>query len=154
MSNFTPYYCMARQGGKRHLVTELNRREFANSVKFIRLNDPVTEEADLKQIAKDDKEFKKNPPLVGRQKRQARLNRSLKGVDKAGIADISEVTPELVKEEAPVVEAPAKAEKPKPTKEQQAAARKKSREKKAAARKKSQEDAKKAADEAAAKDAE
>lgn len=155
MSIFTPHYCMERRGGAKHLVTELNARDYGNSVEFIQLNEEITDPKDLKKIADDAAEFLKNPPLGGQGKRQARLDRSRAraGLTSPGVADISEVDP------SKVVEAPVRAPEPllrapPVDKEAQTAARKEAREKRDAARKASAEAEKKALAAAAAADAE
>jgi hypothetical protein len=167
MRNFNAHYVMDRAGGK-HLVTAANRHEFANSVKFIQLTELVTDKKDLRAVAQGEINAEKNPPLLGRQKRQARLNRSLKrdapisdsGLTSAGIADMDEVgnTDETIDQpadEAPVAPQPIKVEKPKVSKAQQAAARKAARERRAEAKKASKAAEKKAiADAKAIDDAE
>jgi hypothetical protein len=163
MRTFIPHYVMSRRGEK-VLVTLLNRMEYADSIKFITLQEEVSKK-DLISAEKAAKAAEKNPPLSGINKRQARLKNSLRppADDKdnplttAGTADYIPEGETAAADLADKIDEAVLADvvaKPVVTKEMQAAARKEAREKKAAARKASKAAAAAAEKAAAVTDAE
>jgi len=57
MSNL--HYVLRRNGGQKILVTTENQAEYRNSVEFIRLHEPVPEEAPVKKSVAPKKKAKK-----------------------------------------------------------------------------------------------
>lgn len=164
---FKPFYVLDRRGGVKHLVTALNRNDYMDSVRYVKLSEEVSK-TDLKKAEKDAIKAAKTPRLTGREKRQERLTRARRRAEAnkptrpGEPVDITEIDPDAAAKakkiaEKKAAEADAKkaakkkaADKKKPTKEQRAAARKAAADKRKAAREESKKREKEAAEAAAA----